>query len=363
MLKQTPLAGCHDQLGAKRVAFAGWEMPIQYTSIMTEHQAVRQDAGIFDVSHMCAIDIKGDKAQTFLRYLLANDVAKLQEQQALYTCMLNENGGILDDLIVYHFNEQYFRLVVNAGTTASDYDWIVTQALPFHLEITLRDDLAMLAIQGPNALRKSAPCFPEVLPQAIQALKPFTFLEQAGIFVARTGYTGEDGIEVLLPKQDCMSFWEAAIAQKITPIGLGARDTLRLEAGLNLYGQDMDLTVTPLEANLAWTVDLSDHARDFIGKQAVLKQKESGQYNRLIALVLERKGVIRSGMLVYAQEADETSIGKVTSGTFSPTLQQGIAFARVAQNNMGRYYVDIRGNRLPMTPIKSPFVKKGRANF
>ncbi|MCO6441947.1 MAG: glycine cleavage system aminomethyltransferase GcvT, partial [Nitrococcus mobilis] len=255
MGQHTPLYGKHCEAGARIVDFAGWDMPIQYGSQIEEHRAVRRDAGMFDVSHMAIVEITGAQAQQCLRHLLANDVAKLKEPgKALYTCLLNEQGGVLDDLIVYYLAEGRYRTVVNAATRDKDLSWIKIQGEPFRVQVEHRDDLAMLAIQGPQAREKALRVLPSELAAAARALAPFTGLEREGVFVSRTGYTGEDGYEIMLPADATPALWEALCEQGVQPCGLGARDTLRLEAGMNLYGQDRDETVTPLESGLAWTV-------------------------------------------------------------------------------------------------------------
>lgn len=364
MLKKTPLYDSHKELSAKMVPFAGWEMPLQYNSIIDEHKAVREDVGVFDVSHMRAIDIQGDQVQTYLQYLLANDISKLKaDGQALYGCMLNEQGGVMDDLITYRLSDNHYRLIVNAATTEKDHDWIQTQAIKYDLTIHVRYDLAMLAIQGPKVWDKIKPCFPENVYQEIVELKYFTSMKYQDLFIARTGYTGEQGIEILLPNDQSAAFWQALLKQGVHPIGLGARDTLRLEAGLNLYGQDMDDHVTPLESNLSWTVDLKNPDRNFIGKDAILSMKEKGGFEKLVALVLREKGVLRPGMKVYSDQTSDTSIGKLTSGTFSPTLSMGIGFARVTPLEDTTCYIEVRGKRVPAKLVKPPFVKQGKANF
>lgn len=364
MLKRTPLYHIHKATGAKLVPFAGWEMPLQYTSIIEEHTYVRQDAGVFDVSHMRAIDLHGKDVIAFLRYLLANDIQKLTtDGQALYGCMLNESAGILDDLITYRINARFYRLVVNAGTTDKDLDWIKTHALGYDVTVTPRDDLAMLAVQGPHAVEKLAPIFPADVFATLQQLSAFHAIEHQDYFIAKTGYTGESGVEILLPNQAAETFWQQLCAQNIHPAGLGARDTLRLEAGLNLYGQDMDESVTPLMSNLAWTVDLKDPTREFVGKAAYVAQKQQGGYRKLVGVVLQEKGVLRNHLKLYRAQDDVDTLGEITSGTFSPSLQQGIGFARIEPLEASTCWVEIRGKRVPLQIIKPPFIKAGRANF
>lgn len=322
---------------------------------------MRRDAGMFDVSHMCVVDVRGRDSRAFLSRLLANDVDKLRlEGKALYSCMLNETGGVIDDLIVYFMNEQWFRVVVNAGTRDSDLVWMRAQAreLAQHLEIIERVDLAMIAVQGPKARTIVADLLEANDKQPALALEPFFGRECGNWFVARTGYTGEDGFEVMLPIEEAPSTWRALVAAGVAPCGLGARDTLRLEAGMNLYGNDMDETKNPLESGLAWTVALEPASRDFIGRQALLDIKTAGgPSHKLVGLLLEERGVLRSHQKVVVPGVGE---GEVTSGTFSPTLERSIAFARVPRATTDTVQVDIRGKLLPARVVKLPFVRNGR---
>src|SRR3990167_3091948 len=318
MLQQTQLYNQHLKAGAKMVEFGGWEMPIHYGSQIQEHHAVRQDAGMFDVSHMTVVDVVDPEGRNFLRYLLANNIDKLSERgKALYTCMLNDKGGIIDDLICYWLGEDKFRLVVNAATRNKDLSWMNQQAKKFKVRVAERVDLGMLAIQGPKAILKANVLFSKEIYSQVQALKPFSALLYKEWLIARTGYTGEDGIEIILPNQEIEEVWEKLLAAKIVPCGLGARDTLRLEAGLNLYGVDMDETITPYEANLGWTVALEPADRDFIGRAALMHQHAKGIQKKLVGLILEEKGVLRGHQKILANGA---GAGEITSGTFSPTL-------------------------------------------
>jgi aminomethyltransferase len=362
MGKETALFNAHKQHNASMTEFAGWNMPLHYGSQLEEHKTVRETAGVFDVSHMRSVDLKGEKCAEFLRHLLANDVAKLKNDgQALYTVMLKDDGGIIDDLIVYRLSETYYRLVVNAATTQKDLAWIDNQISKFNISITPRDDLAMLAIQGPKAFDILRSSFADKFEQVLSTLKRFCGVQLGDWLIAYTGYTGENGVEVILPKQEAAEFFNALVAAGIAPIGLGARDTLRLEAGLNLYGQDMDESESPYSSNLAWTVDLKDEQREFIGKSALAQIKSEGNYKRLIALALEDKGVVRPGMTVLNQSNEV--LGKITSGTFSPTAQSGIGLARVILNPEDSYFIEVRGKKLPAQKIKLPFVKNGQKNF
>jgi len=357
MLKQTPLNAKHHEANAKLVDFSGWEMPIHYGSQIEEHHIVRRDAGMFDVSHMLPVDIKGEGARAFLRKLIANNIDKLQTTgRALYTCMLHEGGGVVDDLIVYFMSESWFRMVVNAGCADKDLAWMEVQRdkLAPALSITPRRDLAMLAIQGPNAATKLWAAMPGTRELA-EAMKPFHAVVVGEMFVARTGYTGEDGFEVMVPNKAAPFFWQALLEAGVKPCGLGARDTLRLEAGMNLYGQDMDEGVTPFDSGLAWTVDMtSEH--DFIGKEALLRLPRNRQ---LVGLKLLDRGVLRAHQSVFTAQGE----GEITSGSFSPTLNVSIALARVPVDvRVGdTVEVDVRGKRMKAAVVKYPFVRNGKA--
>ena len=357
MLKQTPLNAKHHEANAKLVDFSGWEMPIHYGSQIEEHHIVRRDAGMFDVSHMLPVDIKGEGARAFLRKLIANNIDKLQTTgRALYTCMLHEGGGVVDDLIVYFMSESWFRMVVNAGCADKDLAWMEVQRdkLAPALSITPRRDLAMLAIQGPNAAAKLWAAMPGTRELA-EAMKPFHAVVVGEMFVARTGYTGEDGFEVMVPNKAAPFFWQALLEAGVKPCGLGARDTLRLEAGMNLYGQDMDEGVTPFDSGLAWTVDMtSEH--DFIGKEALLRLPRNRQ---LVGLKLLDRGVLRAHQSVFTAQGE----GEITSGSFSPTLNGSIALARVPVDvRVGdTVEVDVRGKRMKAAVVKYPFVRNGKA--
>ena len=371
-LKATPLNSVHRALGAKMVDFGGWDMPVNYGSQIEEHKAVRGDAGMFDVSHMCVVDLQGENVRSFLRGLLANNVDKLQAPgKALYSCMLNPQGGVIDDLIVYFFDETWFRLVVNAGTAEKDIAWIRERndTSGSGLSITPRradlnehvtdDGIALVAVQGPNARAK----FWETVPatrEASEGLKPFNAVivkdtPFGELMVARTGYTGEDGFEVGVAAGQVEALWNALVANGVKPAGLGARDTLRLEAGMNLYGQDMDDTVSPLDAGLAWTVDLVSE-RDFVGKSAL----QRGQRQQFVGLILREKGgILRAHQKVVAGSGNA---GEITSGTFSPSMQQAIALARVPMDVAvgDTVHVEIRDKKLAASVVKLPFVRNGK---
>lgn len=358
---KTPLYDTHVKYNGKMVPFGGWLMPLHYGSQLQEHLDVRGYAGIFDVSHMTIIDVNGDDARKFLRFLIANDVAKLEKSgigKALYSAMLNENAGIIDDLIVYLMPQGY-RLVVNAGTRVKDLAWLELQAKNYAVQFKERKDLSIIAVQGPQAIEivkkiKSA------WQDCLAALKPFQAFIDEDWLVARTGYTGEDGLEIMLPNNATASFWDALSAHGVKPAGLGARDTLRLEAGMNLYGHDMDETIHPYECGLAWTVDLSDTERNFCGKPALLARIEQGLGVKQVGLVLEDKGVLREGTKVINHLGEE---GIITSGTFSPSLKNSIAIARIPVNSNEHVQVEIRGELKPARVVKLPFVRQGKKVF
>ena len=358
LLKTTPLNAVHRAQGARMVDFGGWDMPVNYGSQIEEHHAVRTAAGMFDVSHMRVVDLEGDGARAFLRYALANNVDKLKDPgKALYSCLLRPDGGVIDDLIVYFLTETWFRIVVNAGTADKDIAWfreLIARHAPL-LTLTPRGDLAMIAVQGPEA--RAAVW--RVLPgseAATAALKPFTAATFDGLFIARTGYTGEDGFELIGPAARIVELWSTLAAAGVRPCGLGARDTLRLEAGMNLYGQDMDETVSPLESGLAWTVDLAS-PRDFVGKSALLALARPRQF---VGLLLQDKGgVLRAHQVVRTAQGE----GEITSGSFSPTLGKSIALARVppgvAEGDLVR--VVVRDKELAARVVRPPFARNGKA--
>jgi len=358
MGRRTPLFNLHTDLGARIVDFGGWDMPVQYSSQIGEHHAVRRSAGVFDVSHMCVVDLRGEKVRPFLQRLLANDVGRLHEPgKALYSCMLNEDGGVIDDLIVYYLTHIWFRMVVNAGTRDKDLAWIRKHAAEFGVEVTERAELAMLAVQGPEARGKFVKLLSPAGAQSALALNAFVGREIDGWFVARTGYTGEDGFEVMLPATDAVRVWKELNAMGVASCGLGARDTLRLEAGMNLYGNDMDESRNPLESGLAWTVSFEPRTRDFLGRRALDAVRERGAPLKLVGLLLEDRGVLRSHQKVLVSGVGE---GETTSGTFSPTLERSIAFARVPASTGDHVQVDIRGKLLNATVVKPPFVRYGK---
>lgn len=362
--KTTPLYESHLAANAKIVDFAGWSMPIHYGSQLKEHEIVRTDAGMFDVSHMCVLDITGADAKPFLRRLLANDVERLAfEGKALYSGMLTPEGTVIDDLIVYLTHYGY-RVVVNAGTADKDIAWMLQQAQGQDVQIHVRRELAMIAVQGPKAIEKACKVIHEEWESTVKALKvfqgfPFGPAEE-GWFIARTGYTGEDGLEIMLPAEEAPLFWKALLSVGVAPIGLGARDTLRLEAGMNLYGHDMDETISPLEAGMGWTIAWEPADRDFIGRQALEAQRAAGVAMKQVGLVLEGRGVLREGQVV---EVAGVGSGVITSGTFSPTLKHSVAIARVPAATGDTAQVDLRGTLTNVRIVKMPFVRNGKKVF
>ncbi|SFV88574.1 Aminomethyltransferase (glycine cleavage system T protein) [hydrothermal vent metagenome] len=355
-MKQTPLYQAHINAGGKMVDFGGWEMPLNYGSQLEEHDQVRHDAGMFDVSHMTVVDFKGAEAKKFLRILIANDVDKLKTAgKALYSCMLNEAGGVVDDLIVYYQNDTDYRMVINAGTTQKDIAWINAQAEGFDVNVEPKLDLAMIAVQGPNAREKVYQAMAGV-EEICGELKPFNSAYLGGLFIARTGYTGEDGFEIMLPKKSAEFTWKMLLEVGVKPCGLGARDTLRLEAGMSLYGSEMNDEVSPLEAALSWTVDLSDENRAFVGREALEVLKAKGTNKTIIGLVLEGKGVIRDHQKVVTNIGE----GEVTSGTFSPTIGKAIALASVPKGSEGLCEIEMRNKQVSAKIVKPPFVRNGK---
>jgi aminomethyltransferase len=355
---RTPLYETHVAAGARMVDFGGWDMPVAYGSQIEEHHAVRRDAGMFDVSHMCVVDLRGDRAREFLRRLLANEVARLtQPGKALYSCMLRETGGVIDDLIVYHMSDQWYRMVVNAATRDKDLAWLNACAQPYGVAVEPRRELAMIAVQGPNARQKAASVLEPSLATRALELGSFVGLETGGWFVARTGYTGEDGWEIMLPAEDSPRFWQRLRDAGVAQCGLGARGTLRLEAGMNLYGSDMDESTSPLESGLGWTVAWDPQDRDFIGRAALAPQQASGVPRKLVGLLLEGRGVLRSHQKVIVPAVGE---GEVSSGSFSPTLERSIGLARVPAQTADRCEVEIRGRLLDAAVVRPPFVRNGK---
>lgn len=366
-LKETPLIKAHQTMGAKLVDFGGWNMPIHYGSQIDEHHQVRKDAGMFDVCHMTIVDLRGCEVIAYLAKLLANDVAKIADKpgKALYSCMLNNSGGVIDDLIIYSMEPAWVRVIVNSSTREKDIAWMRTQIGTMAVDLNERDDLAMIAVQGPNARNLAAQALGDDIAGADE-LKPFNaLLINAGAdnerFVARTGYTGEDGYEIVCANDQAETMWNLLADAGVKPCGLGARDTLRLEAGMNLYGNDMDETQSPLESGLSWTVDFSNEQRQFNGREALEKQKEQGLKYKFVGLILKGKGVLRAHQKVLLEgAADGSKQGELTSGSFSPTMQQAIGFARVPLETGDTCLVEIRKKQLAAQVVKLPFVRQGK---
>lgn len=361
MVKQTPLYDQHVANGACMVDFHGWMMPLHYGSQLDEHHSVRQGAGMFDISHMTIVDLQGARSREFLRYLLANDVAKLTlSGKALYSAMLNHAGGVIDDLIVYFLAEDYFRLVVNSATRDKDLSWINQHATSYQVEVIVRDDLALIAVQGPQAQQKTAMLLTAQQKLAVITMPTFFGVQLADLFIATTGYTGEAGYEIALTKEKVVVFWQQLLAAGVKPAGLGARDTLRLEAGMNLYGQEMDENVSPLAANMGWTVAWQPVDRQFIGRQALEQQRQQGT-EQLVGLIMTEKGVLRNKLAVhFSDAAGNACTGVITSGSFSPTLGSGIALARVAAGIGAQARVKIRDRYVLVKVTKPVFVRAGK---
>ncbi len=359
MVSKTVLHAKHIEAGAKMVDFHGWEMPINYGSQIEEHHAVRTDAGMFDVSHMTIVDVQGQDAKAYLRRLVINDVAKLTVAgKALYTGMLNEAGGVIDDLIIYFFNDTDYRLVVNSATREKDLAWMNKQAEGFDITITERPEFGMIAVQGPNAKAKVATLLTAEQQAAVADMKPFFGVQVGDLFIATTGYTGEEGYEIIVPENVTCDFWQKLLDAGVKPCGLGARDTLRLEAGMNLYGLDMDETISPIAANMAWTIAWEPSDRKFIGREVLEAQKAAGDQPKLVGLVLEEKGVLRSHQKVHTEFGD----GEITSGSFSPTLGHSIALARVPRSvKVGdTVEVEMRKKLVKVKVTKPSFVRNGK---
>ncbi len=352
--KRTPLYEQHQKLGAKIVDFGGWALPVNYGSQVEEHHAVRRSVGMFDVSHMTVSDVTGAGTVAFLSQLLANDIDKARSLsgKAIYSCMLNEAGGVIDDLIVYYLSDEHCRLVTNASTNEKDMAWIAKHAAHHDVVFTERPELALIAVQGPAAIKTVSDVLTGDAKDLVSSLKRFQGAFSQDLFIGRTGYTGEDGVELILEAEQANELWEELVEAGVQPCGLGARDTLRLEAGMALYGNDLDESHTPLDSGLKWTVSLNDD-RAFIGKSSLQAPPEYS----MIGLILEGKGVLRGHQEVFS--GDE-KIGEITSGTFSPTLEKSIALARVATANKppldSLVNIAIRKRMLSARVVKYPFI-------
>ncbi len=361
-LKRTPLHRLHAAAGARMVPFAGWDMPVQYAGIIQEHVAVRTRAGLFDVSHMGEIRVAGPGAIAFVQRLVTNDVSRLTGTQALYTPMCTPDGGVIDDLLVYRFSETDLMLVVNAANTAEDLAWIRDHASPDVRIIDRSDEIALLALQGPRA----AGILQRLTATPVGDIRYYWFrpdVEVAGrtVIVSRTGYTGEDGFELYVPAEAAPHLWEALLEagerDGLIPAGLGARDTLRLEAGLLLHGADMDKTTTPLEVGLGWTVKLDKET--FVGADALRRQKAEGLSRRLVGFVLDGRSIARHGFPIRCNGA----AGRVTSGSFTPTVEKSIGLGLVPPACAAPGHplsVEIRGRAVPGTVVKLPFYRRGQ---
>jgi len=355
--KRTPIFIHHQALNAKIVDFGGWALPVNYGSQIEEHLSVRSKCGLFDVSHMTVSDILGLQTLPFLEKLLANDINKASHLpgKALYSCMLNDDGGVIDDLIVYYINDQHCRLVSNASTNERVIAWIKLQIGSYQAELIERTELALLAIQGPTALSICQQVLDKEFADIALSLNRFQGAFWGQEFVGRTGYTGEDGLELIISATLAQRLWTAFIDAGVQACGLGARDTLRLESGMALYGNDLDIKHTPLESGLKWTVSLNDD-RDFIGKSALL----SAPKHKAIGLILEDKGVIRQHQEVWL---NDEIIGEITSGTFSPSLSQSIGMARVTTDAKlivgDKVKIAVRNKHLSAVVARTPFIKNG----
>ncbi len=357
MAQRTALYDAHLAAGAKMVDFFGWDMPINYGSQIEEHHVVRQSAGIFDVSHMTIVDVTGPEAKPYLRRLLANDVDKLKEPgKAIYSAMLNEDGGIIDDLIVYYFNDESYRAIVNSATRDKDLEWLGKQTAEYDVQVTERTEFGIIALQGPNAAEVLKSVLSAEQHAAVLTMKPFFGVQHDELFVATTGYTGEAGYELIVPVEGVVKVWDTLLAAGAKPCGLGSRDTLRLEAGLNLYGQDMSEEVSPLASNMAWSVAFEPADRNFIGRAALEAEKAAGPM-KLVGLVMTEKGVLRSGLKVVVEGGE----GVITSGTFSPTLGVSIALARVPATVGDTAEVEMRKKMVTVKVTKPGFVRHGKA--
>ena len=360
-LKRTPLFETHKKMGAKLVPFAGWEMPVWYSSINEEHNAVREKVGLFDVSHMGEILIQGHDAINFVDHLITNNVSKLDYHQVCYSPMCNEHGGTVDDLLAYKFNDSKVMLVVNASNTDKDYQWVVSHKGNFDVDISnISQDTCQLALQGPMAEQ----ILQKLTTFDLSQIKFFYFEEvkfNNGLtaIVSRTGYTGEDGFEIYFSSQNPGLMWneilEAGKEEGIKPIGLGARDTLRFEAKLMLYGNELTDDISPLEAGLKWAVDLE---KDFIGRDVLLKQKEEGLKRYLVGFEMKQKAIPRHGYKIFK---DEKEIGFVTSGTLTPYLKKFLGLGYVPYDLRKRgniIQIEVRGKLVDAEIVKTPFYKK-----
>ncbi len=350
---KTPLYQLHLDASAEFVDFHGWEIPIHFGSQIQEHNSVRDSAGVFDLSYMTIIDVVGDKAQAWLRTMLTNDVAALEVQQSMYSCLCNEDGGILDDLIAYKLSASRFRLVFNVSTRDKVISWLQSH-LQQGVKLDVLTDVAMLAVQGPKAETKLARSLGSVnIQMPVGPIQRFYTMEQSDWLISRTGYTGEDGFEIFMPSSQAPSFFEDLLNQDVRACGYAARDSLRLEAGLNYYGKDLDEQHTPAQSGLDRNVDVSDPNRHFIGRDILYDQKATGTAVHQVALVLRAGGNMTTGQQV--QRAG-TIVGEITSGRFSPTFQESIALARVNRPVIGGCDVIINDQLFAVEIAELPFI-------
>ena len=362
MTQKTALFDLHLAATAKMVDFYGWNMPLNYGSQLQEHVAVRNNCGAFDISHMTFLDLQGKNCKSFLRTLLANDISNLEDDgDGMYSAMLNESGGVIDDLIIYKMPFGY-RLIVNCATRKKDIKWISNHIDDSSVVMLERKDISMLAIQGPKYNEVISHCLPSSLLTELENKNTFQGVLEGDLFVSKTGYTGELGVEVMLPSKNVEEIWNSVIKNGASPVGLGARDTLRLEAGLNLYGSEMDESISPLECNMQWTVSLNDVDRNFIGKESYLKKAKENQNLNLFGLVVEERAILRSKEIVYLEE-DAAVSGTVTSGSYSPTLKKSIALVRMPSTNSKFCFAELRGKKIYAKIGIPRFVKEGRIIF
>ena len=361
MLKRTPLYEAHLAAGARMVDFAGWDMPVQYSGPMPEHMAVRQAAGLFDVSHMGEIEVIGDDALRLVQRLTTNDVSKLEDGQVQYSLMTNESGGVIDDLLVYRLNREFFLLIVNAAGIESDFEWIKKQAASDRVEVrNVSASFALLALQGPRAERILQPLADHMLDRIPYYWSQEVEIENARCRVSRTGYTGEDGFEILCEATSARHIWNRLLltgkGEGLIPCGLAARNTLRLEAAFRLYGRDMDQTTTPLEAGLAWTVKLAKG--HFIGRVVLQRQKEQGLTRKLVGFWVMDKAPARDG---YPVIAGGREVGVVASGSPAPFLKKniGLVYVPIEHTRIGtELFVSVRGRQVPVRVVETPFYKR-----
>ena len=363
-LKRTPLYSCHAELGARLVDFAGWEMPVQYEGVIEEHRAVRTAAGMFDVSHMGEVRVKGAGAEAFLQRLTPNDVSKLVPGRAHYSGLLTDRGTYIDDLLIYRLAADDFLVVVNASNADRDFAWMAERAAGINqgdVEVTNESDrYALIALQGPKAIEILTP----MATAGIAAVKYYGFLqgEVAGkpAILSRTGYTGEDGVELYLAPEDAPEIWRRLLEAGVKPAGLGARDTLRLEAAMALYGHEIDETTTPFEAGLNWVVKLDKG--DFLGREALQAQRAAGVARKLVGFEVQGRGIARQGHAVLSNQGGE-AVGAVTSGTWSPTFEKalGMAYVPVELSAPGTpLQIDVRGKALPAKVVETPFYRRAK---